>query len=378
MPASSSAETILFVDDNQALQRSVERLLRVEGFQVILAGDGTEALNILNSAGVPDLIISDVAMPNMDGFELFEEVRQRAEWLNIPFIFLTARDQMKDLRQGYALGADDYLIKPFEQERLLLVIRSKLKRRAELQEHLNIQQAAIDAAKRELSMMVAHELRTPLVSITMVTDILSREFDRMEVNQAKEMVEMMHSGSVRLNRLVEQMVMYVQLTSGALLTAIQSHLRPSYMRDAVIGAVDRARQFSYRQQDIPLRYDEHDPDAQIMGDLAALKHALAELLSNAMAFSTPQQEIEVVQWSADHRVWLTITDQGPGIEPEHLTHIFEPFYQANRTHYEQQGIGIGLALSQGIIQVHGGTLELKSRVGVGTRATVSLPIWTKA
>ncbi|HEX3051746.1 MAG TPA: response regulator [Aggregatilineaceae bacterium] len=378
MSASNSTETILFVDDNQALQRSVERLLRVEGFQVILADDGTAALNILNKEGVPDLIISDVAMPNMDGFELFEEVRQRAEWLNVPFIFLTARDQMKDLRQGYELGADDYLIKPFEQERLLLVIRSKLKRRAELQEHLNVQQAAIDAAKRELSMMVAHELRTPLVSITMVTDILSREFDRMEVNQAKEMVEMMHSGSVRLNRLVEQMVMYVQLTSGALLTAIQSHLRPSYMREAVIGAVDRARQFSYRQQDIPLRYDEHDPDAQIMGDLAALKHALAELLSNAMAFSTPKNEIEVVQWSADHRVWLTITDQGPGIEPEHLARVFEPFYQANRTHYEQQGIGIGLALSQGIIQVHGGTLELKSRVGVGTRATVSLPIWTKA
>lgn len=378
MSASNSTETILFVDDNQALQRSVERLLRVEGFQVILADDGTAALNILNKEGVPDLIISDVAMPNMDGFELFEEVRQRAEWLNVPFIFLTARDQMKDLRQGYELGADDYLIKPFEQERLLLVIRSKLKRRAELQEHLNVQQAAIDAAKRELSMMVAHELRTPLVSITMVTDILSREFDRMEVNQAKEMVEMMHSGSVRLNRLVEQMVMYVQLTSGALLTAIQSHLRPSYMREAVIGAVDRARQFSYRQQDIPLRYDEHDPDAQIMGDLAALKHALAELLSNAMAFSTPKNEIEVVQWSADHRVWLTITDQGPGIEPEHLARVFEPFYQANRTHYEQQGIGIGLALSQGIIQVHGGTLELKSRVGVGTRAIVSLPIWTKA
>jgi two-component system OmpR family response regulator len=121
---------ILFADDNLALLRTVERLLRMEGFLVLVAADGQQALRRLEMANpTPDLIISDIGMPHMDGFALFETVRQRQEWVNIPFLFLTARDQIEDLRRGYALGADDYLVKPLEQERLLMIVRSKLKRR---------------------------------------------------------------------------------------------------------------------------------------------------------------------------------------------------------------------------------------------------------
>jgi len=367
--------TILFVDDNAALQRSVERLLRVEGFQVWLAADGKEALQLLNAATAPpDLIISDIAMPGMDGFSLFEVIRQHEAWLDIPFLFLTARDQMDDLRRGYSLGADDYLVKPLDQERFILIVRSKLKRRAELMEHLHVQQHALDSAKRDLALMVAHELRTPLVSISMVTDILSREMGRMSEEQVQDMLHTMQSGSIRLTRLVEQMVMFVQWQSGALSNSIQHHIRPSYARDAVIGAIDRARQFSYRQREIPLRFEENDPDVLISGDLSALKHALAELLSNAMAFSKPTDTIDIVQWVADGMVWITITDRGPGIPEDELEHVFEPFYQSNRHQYEQQGIGIGLTLAQGIIQAHGGTLELHSAVGRGVQAIVGLPI----
>lgn len=367
--------TILFVDDNEALLRSVERLLRMEGFHVVLASDGKDALDKLHEAPhVPDLIISDITMPKMDGFAFFKEVRRHDKWLGIPFLFLTARDQIDDLRTGYSLGADDYLVKPLEQERLLLVIQAKLKRRAELLEHIQVKESALETAKRELALMIAHELRTPLVSISMVTDILSRDMEQMGHSQTADLVETMRSGSIRLSRLIEQMVLYVQLRSGALHDSVVSHARPGYVRDAVIGAVDRARQFSYRQREIPLRFEESDPDVLISGDLGSLKHALAELLSNAMAFSTPQNLITVTQWVADGYVWITITDQGPGIPENELAEVFRPYHQINRQKYEQQGVGIGLPLARGIILAHGGTLELRSALGKGTQAIVCLPI----
>ncbi len=374
-PASDRTATILFVDDNAALLRSVERLLRMEGFQTLLASNGNEAVRLMESVSeLPDLIISDVAMPNMDGFELFETIRQRAEWVDIPFLFLTARDQLDDLRRGYALGADDYLVKPLDQERLLMIIRGKLKRRAELLESIQSQQDALSTAKRELALMVSHELRTPLVSISMVTDILSRELEKIGGGQLEEMVDTMQSGSSRLSRLVEQMVLYVQLESGALSESIGIAVRPGYVRDAIIGAIDRARQFNYRRRDIAVRFEELDPGMMISGDLASLRQAMAEVISNAMAFSQPEDEIQIAQWVAEDMVWITITDQGPGIPEEELERVFEPFHQANRQRYEQQGVGVGLALARGIVEAHGGALVLRSREGRGTQVTISLPL----
>ncbi|HML22794.1 MAG TPA: response regulator [Aggregatilinea sp.] len=375
-PTDDRTATILFVDDNAALLRSVERLLRMEGFKTLLASDGSEALRLMETASaLPDLIISDVAMPHMDGFELFEMIRQRPEWVDIPFLFLTARDQLDDLRRGYALGADDYLVKPLDQERLIMIIRGKLKRRAELLERIQSQQESLSAAKRELALMVAHELRTPLVSISMVTDILSRELGKMGAVQLDDMVDTMQSGSSRLSRLVEQMVLYVQLQSGALLDSINQAVRPGYVRDAVIGAIDRARQFNYRRRDIAVRFEELDPGVMISGDLASLRQALAEVISNAIAFSQPEDEIQIAQWVAENMVWITITDQGPGIPEEELDRVFEPFHQFNRQRYEQQGVGIGLALALGIVGAHGGSLVLRSREGRGTQVTISLPLY---
>jgi len=189
------------------------------------------------------------------------------------------------------------------------------------------------------------------------------------------MLETMQSGSSRLTRLVEQMVMYVQLESGALLESIGQHIRPSHVRDAIIGAIDRARQFDYRQRDVGIRFEELDPGVLIQGDLASLRQAIAEVISNAMAFSREGETVEIGQWLANDYVWITVTDHGPGIAEEDLPRVFEPFQQANREHYEQQGIGIGLPLARGIIELHGGTLDLRSKPGWGTQVMISLPVY---
>jgi two-component system sensor histidine kinase/response regulator len=366
---------ILFADDNVALLRTVDRLLRMEGFRVLVAADGEEALRRLKTSNpIPDLIISDIAMPRMDGFALFEAVRQHHEWLSIPFLFLTARDQIEDLQRAYALGADDYLVKPLEQERLLMIIRSKLKRREELVGYLQAEQQALDAAKQELAIMVAHELRTPLVSISMVSDLLARDLSKAQEEQVSDLLDAMRSGSSRLSRLVEQMVMYVELQSGALAAAVHKQTRPCFVHEAVRDALVRAQQFDYRQRSIPVNVEEYSPEATVTCDLSSLRHALAELIANASAFSPSNGKIVLTEWTSDGCVWITISDSGPGIPEEELERVFEPFYQANRRKFEQQGIGMGLPLAKGIIETHGGSLELQSRVGQGTLVTVCLPL----
>lgn len=367
---------ILFVDDQVSLRSSVEVLLRMEGFEVLLAASGQEALRQLEQASpLPDLIISDVSMPHMSGFELFEAVRLRPEWFDIPFVFLTARNQSEDLRHGYTLGADDYLVKPFDQDHLLLIIRSKLKRREEWLERLRAQQQALAEARQELASMVAHELRTPLMSISMVSDILSHEFDRLDAGQVREMLATMQGGSARMNRLIEQMIMYVQLRSGALSDSVQRQACPSSVNDLLEGALKRAQEFNYRQYQVQVDLEERAPGMMIKGDLISLCQALAEILLNAMGFSSPGGMVRVVQWAAADTLFVRVEDRGEGIPPDEVARVFEPFYQVNRRRFEQQGVGIGLTLAKGIVEMHGGALALESRLHTGTQVTLTLPLY---
>lgn len=126
-----AGETILVAEDNEVLQEGLKVLLETEGYSVLSAGNGHEALQMMD-ANIPDLILSDIAMPVMDGFTLFDEVRQRPEWISIPFIFLTARRGRDEIFEGKKLGAEDYLVKPVTRRELVTTIRSRLARTQQL------------------------------------------------------------------------------------------------------------------------------------------------------------------------------------------------------------------------------------------------------
>ena len=372
---SADHASILIAAGKPILRSGMKQLLHSEGYNVVAAADGEEALAILRKTPyLPDMIVSDVELPPATGFEFLRAVRQNPDWLAIPFLLLTEHPGLDAVREGYLLGADDCLAKPLDREQFLLIVQSKLRRQAELMARIERQEAALKAAKRSLARMVAHELRTPLVSIRMAAEILAREVNRLETTQIQEIIDALQNGSVRMSRVVEQIVLFTTLESGALQESLQDDLRPSPVRNAVIGAIDRARQFSYRQHENPVQFDELDPGALVQCDLGALKHALAEVISNAMTFSGPDGPVHLLQWVSDGRVWVTITDYGPGIPEDELPHVFQPYHQIERHKYEQQGIGIGLPLARGIIEAHGGTFELCSVSGRGTQIIIGLPV----
>ncbi|MCJ7824418.1 MAG: response regulator [Anaerolineales bacterium] len=125
-------KTILIVDDNPVIRDSVEEILTLSGYTSLTAADGVEALESMASY-TPDLIISDIMMPRMDGYAFFDRLKDVRDWSTIPFIFLSARGEKSDIRRGYQMGADRYLVKPLELEDLLIAVESRLELAAELE-----------------------------------------------------------------------------------------------------------------------------------------------------------------------------------------------------------------------------------------------------
>ena len=136
--------TILIVDDQPEILENIELILSIEGYHVLAASDGPEALDLLQAHAV-DLILADIAMPRMNGYQLFERVRENPEWVPIPFLFLTARAMDSDIRYGKELGADDYLTKPIQPEDLLAAVQGRLRRARELARLSKAPQAPVAA-----------------------------------------------------------------------------------------------------------------------------------------------------------------------------------------------------------------------------------------
>jgi len=203
---------ILLIEDETALRENVSEMLALEGFEVYSAVDGRDGVEVALQVH-PDLIVCDIAMPEMDGYEVLKTLRTYDTTLATPFIFLTARVDRSDMRQGMQLGADDYITKPFSHKELVEAIQARLARRQALDEQAR---RDVESIKRDLTQMVSHELRTPLVSITMVQEYISSQLDQLSREELADLLSIMRGGSQRLSHLVEQMVMLTQLQTGLL------------------------------------------------------------------------------------------------------------------------------------------------------------------
>jgi signal transduction histidine kinase len=366
---------VLFVDDEAEIRESIQALLEAGNVHVTTAEDGSDALQQMQRGLRPDVIIADIEMPVMDGFAFYQAVRANDAWLPIPFIILTAHDDKANFRRAMLLGVDEVLIKPLDAERLLLTIYNRVKRTQELTRYAEAAQETLDFVRRDVARMFTHELKTPLVSLNMVTELLTRHTGDLSSQEARDLIASLEAGNTRLNRLLRQMELLIQLDTGELPKLIRIAARPGPLWDALTAAVSRARSFSYRQRDIPVHYDPGPENGQIVAEWNSLTHALAELLSNAMAFSPPDGVVKVRQWLENGRACLSISDSGPGIPESSQGDLFRRFHQVQREKHEQQGIGMGLYLSRYIVESMGGTLKLISEEGRGTTVTISFPLF---
>ncbi len=367
--------SILFVEDNEDLRENAALVLGLEGYRVEVARDGREALDILEAGFSPNLIVSDIMMPRMDGYEFFEAVRQKKHLRGVPFIFLTARGSRHDVSVAKQLGADDYLVKPFDPEEFLIAIQSRLRRMAEMRAQVS---ESLDAARRTLVQLMSHELRTPLTYVTGGFALLAEELEAQPADPNNEDVrvslELIQSGTQRLNRLAEQMVLYSEIISGAVEQRIETHgeyLELSYLVADALTVVQKLSQ----ERDITFQRNNTDNETiTVYGSHDLLITAISEVLRNAIQHSPAGERVVLGVSEQEGFAVFTIKDHGPGIsEPDQDT-IWDILVQSGRERNEQQGAGMGLPIVKGIITAHKGSIELHSKVGEGTEITLRLPL----
>jgi signal transduction histidine kinase len=365
---------LLVVEDDVHLLEGVQSVLEIEGYQVTIAENGAEALKLLNDESLkPDLIVSDIMMPHMDGLTFLNEVRKDPRWVSIPFIFLTARGEKADIHQGKRLGVDDYIIKPFDTEDLLVAVEARLRRHEALHE---AQTSAVSAVKRSILNVLNHEFRTPLTYIVAYADMLNQP-DAQDLS-GEELISFLNgvnSGAMRLRRLVENFIQLVELESG-------DAERTYAARKSTVENVGEIFSLAVQQLHAGLPDRPMNPIlTEVAADLPRfeadaefLRVALMQLIDNAVKFSPPMEPIHLGARAVDDEVLLSVTDRGRGISQAEKDRIWDMFYQINRPYYEDQGVGSGLAIVRGVARLHGGQVELDSELGKGSTFTLRLPI----
>jgi two-component system sensor histidine kinase/response regulator len=359
---------ILVVEDNPTLLENITFELEMLNYQVTQATDGRQALNRLQSLSTkPDLIVSDIAMPEMDGYEFLEAVRKNDQWNVIPFIFLTAFDSINAIRLGKQLGVDDYLVKPFEPEDLILAIENKLKRHREIN---NQAERDLDSKRRELINMIAHELRTPMTSIYGGIELLEYNLKNVSDDTTLQMLELVNSGTKRLHRLINRVVTMVQIESGHLRRMLESPVNPLDMNELILKVL---AEFDLPTRNVTVNVKLGPNNPPVRGVREYLKVALYELIDNAIKFSHPGAAVTIETIYEGKQAQVIIQDEGVGIPAHEINRIWNHFTQVNRQTQEQQGIGLGLAIVQEIVTAHDGQCHIASKEKQGTKVVFTLP-----
>jgi len=364
--------TILIVEDNVSLLEGLKDLLESTGYQVTTAENGSDALDLLEDNFKPDLIISDIMMPRIDGYEFQARVREKPELLGVPFIFLTAKGGRDEIRLGKDLGADDYITKPFDEEDLLVAVRSKLSRWDDIK---RVQDEQIAGIKQNILLTMSHEFRTPLSYILNYAEMLEEDVDNIDPQDFRLFIKGIQKGATRLNRLVEDFVLLVELETGEAEKAYQIRRQevPDFGEWLRMTCRNFEETVSGKGMDFVLDIPDQLPSLSV--DEVYLANAIGRIIENAIKFSRPDSKwVRVMVNVTDDVLRISVQDQGIGIPAEEIKSLFNVFHQIDRAKYEQQGIGSGLAICQRIIAIHGGSVNVESEYGVGTMITIELPL----
>jgi signal transduction histidine kinase len=362
---------ILIVEDDPNLLEGIRAVLELEDYTVLSAENGEQALQVLaRQSAPPDLIVSDIMMPRMDGIQLLDHVRQNSAWLTIPFIFLTARSEKSDVMYGKRLGADDYLVKPFDADDLLVAVESRLKR------HRLLHQAKTDEIsdmKKKILTILNHEFRTPLTFLVAYTDMINeQQREHHDDPDAVSFLRGINVGAVRLRRLIENFIHLVEMETGDAKRIYDMRKVPLQNWIDVLRNAQTTLLMTYPERKIEI--DIADDVPIITADPEYLTIALIQLLENAIKFSRPDQPVKLGAERVHDEIMLWVKDYGRGIDERERARIWESFYQINRALYEDQGAGSGLPIVRGVARLHGGRVDLDSELGKGSTFKLFLPV----
>ncbi len=357
---------ILIVDDDEQLRQTIAMVLKLKGFESLEADNGATALEVAR-AQLPDLIISDINMPGSDGFEALTALRKDPVTAAIPLILMTG-EQDSSMRKGMELGADDFLSKPFAMPDLLNAINARLKKQEVVQ---SAAEKKLTALKANISLMLPHELNTPLVGILGFGEIIYSCADSLSVDELKEMGKSILDSGLRLQKLIQNFLIFAQLemirADENEIAAMRAKVTDNSQEVLAIAARSHAEAV-HREAD--LQEDLHPIRAEISDDL--LTKITEELVSNAFKFSEAGKSVRIANEEKGNYLFLHVSDLGRGMKAEYIKNT-DAYQQFDRRMHEQQGSGLGLTIAKTLVEIHGGKLSIASEEGKGTTVTVKIP-----
>lgn len=355
---------ILVVDDQPTNIQVVGSVLGKLGHEIIPASDGPTALKRI-ALRVPDLILLDLLMPEMDGCEVCRRLHEHADWKDIPVIFLSAADDKDFIVRALESGGVDYITKPFNQAELISRVRTQLALKSARD---RLKQLAED--KDELLGILAHDLKSHLGGMQMSAQLLRDRMARVKDDDKRtaQLAENILHSSSQLLGFVKEFLANAAADHGIALKPTTLSLA-----DAAAAAVHHYQEAAGRKQ-LDIRVDLPGAGTTVLADSTALDQVLDNLLSNALKFSPPGKRILVKVQSGPSHVECQIQDEGPGFTAEDKTRMFRRYVRLSaRPTSGEPSTGLGLSIVKKLVQAMNGELLCESESGKGATFTVRLP-----
>lgn len=383
---SAADSRILIVEDAPANIQMLSAVLRAKGYQISIATHGKQALDVLTKLR-PDLILLDVMMPEVDGFETCARIKAVPAWRDIPIIFLTAKTAADDIVRGFELGAVDYVAKPFHAHELLARVNTHLAMDQLRRENEGLVRAESELARhRSVAQMVAgvaHEINTPLGIINTAAHMISNRLaspimtSSAQTADAQALLEDLVDASNLITRNAARAHKLVQDFKKVSVNQITDIKEKAKLAEIVAETAHLFR-VSSRQSSMQVAVTNTLPDplAEWLGYPGSLAQVLLNLLSNAQRYAYAEGvggkvQITLANDPSD-QYRIEVRDFGVGIPTENLPRIFDPFFTTGRG---KGGSGLGMAIVYNIVTVHlKGAITVESTPGAGTTVTLSLPV----
>ncbi|GAK55099.1 response regulator receiver sensor signal transduction histidine kinase [Candidatus Vecturithrix granuli] len=381
---------ILVVDDTPANLRLLNEILTGQGYIVRPVPDGRLAIASAKAAA-PDLVLLDIRMPEMSGYEVCQELKTNELTREIPIIFISALHDVVDKVKAFELGGVDYITKPFQPEEVLsrvkthLTLRTLQKRLQEKNEQLSeeiaerthaeealkaseLQLRKNNASKDKFFSIIAHDLRGPISSLNDLTHFASENIDTYTLQQLKEIILLQRDTTENLAKLLENLLTWSRLQRDMIEFIPQEiDLKQLVKRSIALFTV----QAEHKQISLKNSVQE---SVIIYADFNMIDTVIRNLVSNAIKFTHPNGSIEITVRQDQQYAEVSVTDNGIGIEPQHLAKLFDPEAKYKRlgTAHEK-GTGLGLILCKEFVEHNGGRIWAESEVSKGSTFTFTLP-----
>jgi signal transduction histidine kinase len=433
---------ILIVEDSATQRQALEGLLESLGYDVSAAADGEQALDAIRRE-VFELVVSDVVMPGMSGFDLCSHIKRDTDLTHRPpVLLLTSMSDARDIVRGLEAGADNYVTKPYRADQLAARIEQALSYRgttveavpgkeveveflgekytihsdphrilrlllssfedvtrvnlelhesqkqlaaahqreleheqrarveaeatSERHEQLRTRAEAATRARDDVLAAVSHDLRNPVSTVFTAASLLLDIADLPEATQHRQL-DIIRRTALRMDRLIQDLLDVARLDSGALVVTQDTDSLYSVLQEVQDGFANVAE-----SENVTLKITKPDQDVLISIDRGRVLQVFSNLVGNALKFTPAGGMIEICAEVKDGRMLCTVADTGSGIPADGLPHIFDRFWQGKEK--KSAGAGLGLAISKGIVEGHGGTIWVESEPGQGSRFFFTLPL----